>query len=72
VGLALAATLLAIWFKISRRFHEIVGGHGGQLVIGVFLTGLFGFAQGDSQGIAVDHFLGGNGCIVLKFLPVRT
>jgi hypothetical protein len=50
VGLALAATLLAIWFKISTALSEIVVGTVAQLVIGVFLTGLFGFAQGGLAG----------------------
>ena len=69
VGLALAATLLAIWFKISTALSEIVVGTVAQLVIGVFLTGLFGFAQGglagNSQWIT---FLAGTGAIVLTFL----
>jgi hypothetical protein len=34
VGLALAATLLAIWFKISTALSEIVVGTVAQLVIG--------------------------------------
>jgi glutathione-regulated potassium-efflux system ancillary protein KefC len=38
VGLALAATLLAIWFKISTALSEIVVGTVAQLVIGVFLA----------------------------------
>jgi glutathione-regulated potassium-efflux system ancillary protein KefC len=50
VGLALAATLLAIWFKISTALSEIVVGTVAQLVIGVFLTGFFGFAQGGLAG----------------------
>jgi hypothetical protein len=45
VGLELAATLLAIRFKISTALSEIVVGTVAQLVIGVFLTGIFGFAQ---------------------------
>ena len=39
VGLALAATLLAIWFKISTALSEIVVGTVAQLVIVVFLGG---------------------------------
>ena len=37
VGLALVATLLAIWFKISTALSEIVVGTVAQLVIGAFL-----------------------------------
>jgi Kef-type K+ transport system membrane component KefB len=63
VGLALAATLLAIWFKISTALSEIVVGTVAQLVIGVFL------AQG---GLAANTqwitFLAGTGAIVLTFL----
>ena len=44
VGLALVATLLAIWFKISTALSEIVVGTVAQLVIGAFLAqgGLLG------------------------------
>jgi hypothetical protein len=38
LGLALAATLLAIWFKISTALSEIVVGTVAQLVIGAFLA----------------------------------
>ena len=38
VGLALVATLLAIWFKISTALSEIVVGTVAQLVIGAFYT----------------------------------
>ena len=48
VGLVLATPLLAICLKISTALSEIVVGTVAQLVIGVFLTGLFGFAQGGS------------------------
>ena len=69
VGLALAATLLAIWFKISTALSEIVVGTVAQLVIGVFLTGLFGFAQGGLAGNTQwITFLAGTGAIVLTFL----
>jgi len=72
VGLALAATLLAIWFKISTALSEIVVGTVAQLVIGVFLTGLFGFAQGGLAGNTQwITFLAGTGAIVLTSLPVR-
>jgi Kef-type K+ transport system membrane component KefB len=69
VGLALAATLLAIWFKVSTALSEIVVGTVAQLVIGVFLTGLFGFAQGGLAGNTQwITFLAGTGAIVLTFL----
>jgi len=63
VGLALAATLLAIWFKISTALSEIVVGTVAQLVIGLLLAqgGLFG----NTQWIT---FLAGTGAIVLTFL----
>ena len=38
VGLALAATLLAIWFKVSTALSEIAVGTVAQLIIGVFLA----------------------------------
>jgi Kef-type K+ transport system membrane component KefB len=63
VGLALAATLLAIWFKISTALTEIVVGTVSQLVIGAFM------AQG---GLLASTpwitFLAGTGAIVLTFL----
>ena len=69
VGLALVATLLAIWFKISTALSEIVIGMVAQLVIGVFLTGLFGFARGGLAGNTQwITFLAGTGAIVLTFL----
>jgi Kef-type K+ transport system membrane component KefB len=69
VGLALAATLLAIWFKVSTALSEIVVGTVAQLVIGVFLTGIFGFAQGGLAGNTQwITFLAGTGAIVLTFL----
>lgn len=63
VGLALIATLLAIWFKVSTALSEIVVGTVAQMVIGVLLgtTGL----QGNTQWIT---FLAGTGAIVLTFL----
>jgi Kef-type K+ transport system membrane component KefB len=63
VGLALIATLLAIWFKISTALSEIVVGIVAQLVIGVPL-GASGL-QGNTQWIT---FLAGTGAIVLTFL----
>ena len=38
VGLALLATLLAIWFRISTALTEIVVGTVAQLVIGAFIV----------------------------------
>ena len=63
VGMALAATLLAIWFKISTALTEIVVGTVAQLVIVAFITrdGLLG----NTPWIA---FLAGTGAIVLTFL----
>ncbi|MGD0787365.1 MAG: cation:proton antiporter [Terracidiphilus sp.] len=63
VGLALAATLLAIWFKISTALSEIVVGTVAQLVIGVLLAQ--GGLLGNTQWIT---FLAGTGAIVLTFL----
>src|ERR1017187_4890579 len=63
VGLALVATLLAIWFKISTALSEIVVGTVAQLVIGVFLAQ--GGLAGNTPWIA---FLAGTGAIVLTFL----
>jgi len=63
VGLALLATLLAIWFKISTALTEIVVGTVAQLIIGAFLVqGGLGAKTG---WIA---FLAGTGAIVLTFL----
>ena len=63
VGLALIATLLAIWFKISTALTEIVVGTVAQLIVGVFIvrTGVGGSAQWIT-------FLAGAGAIVLTFL----
>jgi len=63
VGLALAATLLAIWFKISTALSEIVVGTVAQMVIGAFLGQ--GGLLGNTQWIT---FLAGTGAIVLTFL----
>ena len=63
LGLALAATLLAIWFKISTALSEIVVGTVAQLVIGAFLA--HGGLLGNTQWIT---FLAGTGAIVLTFL----
>jgi glutathione-regulated potassium-efflux system ancillary protein KefC len=63
VGLALIATLLAIWLKISTALTEIVVGTVAQLAIGA----AFGAAWlgGKSEWIT---FLAGTGAIVLTFL----
>lgn len=63
VGLALVATLLAIWFKISTALTEIVVGTVAQLVIGA-LVGVSGLG-GKTEWIS---FLAGTGAIVLTFL----
>ncbi len=63
VGLALLATLLAIWFKVSTALSEIVVGTVAQLIIG-FVLGTGGL-QGNTQWIT---FLAGTGAIVLTFL----
>jgi glutathione-regulated potassium-efflux system ancillary protein KefC len=63
VGLALLATLLAIWFKVSTALSEIVVGTVAQLIIGL-LIGAQGL-QGNTQWIT---FLAGTGAIVLTFL----
>jgi len=63
VGLALIATLLAIWFRISTALSEIVVGTVAQLVIGA----AFGHRSllGNTEWIT---FLAGTGAIVLTFL----
>lgn len=63
VGLALFATLLAIWFKISTALTEIVVGTVAQLVIGA-MVGTSGLGA-KSEWIT---FLAGTGAIVLTFL----
>ncbi len=63
VGLALVATLLAIWFKISTALTEIVVGIVAQLIIGA-VVGFSGL--GAKTGWIT--FLAGTGAIVLTFL----
>jgi glutathione-regulated potassium-efflux system ancillary protein KefC len=63
VGLALIATLLAIWFKISTALSEIVVGTVAQLVIGAFVV--HGELGAKTNWIT---FLAGTGAIVLTFL----
>src|SRR5580704_3239699 len=63
VGLALIATLAAIWFRISTALSEIVVGTVAQLVIGAFfMRGGLGAKTGWIS------FLAGTGAIVLTFL----
>lgn len=63
VGLALVATLLAIWLKLSTALSEIVVGTVAQLVIGT-LVGADALA-GRSEWVT---FLAGAGAILLTFL----
>jgi Kef-type K+ transport system membrane component KefB len=63
VGLALVATLLAIWLKISTALSEIVVGTVAQLVIGALIG--HGSLGGSSEWIT---FLAGAGSILLTFL----
>ncbi len=63
VGLALIATLLAIWFKITTALTEIVVGTVAQLVVGAFLVQ--GGPGAKSEWIT---FLAGTGAIVLTSL----
>ena len=63
VGLALIATLLAIWFKISTALSEIVVGTVAQFIIGVIVGPN---ALGSSS--AWVSFLAGTGAILLTFL----
>ena len=63
VGLALIATLLAIWLKVSTALSEIVVGTVAQLIIGVIVGPN---ALGSST--AWVSFLAGTGAIVLTFL----
>ena len=63
VGLALIATLLAIWFKISTALTEIIVGTFAQLVVG-------GWVVRGGLGAKTEWitFLAGTGAIVLTFL----
>lgn len=63
VGLALVATLLAIWFKFSTALTEIVVGTVAQLVIGAFIV--HGGLGAKTNWIG---FLAGTGAIILTFL----
>jgi glutathione-regulated potassium-efflux system ancillary protein KefC len=57
VGLALFATLLAIWFRVATALSEIVVGVVAQLVITAFLGA--GGLLGSTQWVA---YLAGAGC----------
>ena len=63
VGLALIATLLGIWLKVSTALSEIVVGTVAQLVIGVAIGR-------DALGARSEwvSFLAGVGAILLTFL----
>jgi Kef-type K+ transport system membrane component KefB len=63
IGLALIATLLAIWFKVSTALSEIVVGTAAQLIVVVLIGGTGLRAQTPWIG-----FLAGTGAIVLTFL----
>ena len=63
LGLALVATLLAIWFRVSTALTEIVVGTVAQLVLGAFVgANVLGTDEGWIK------FLAGLGAIVLTFL----
>jgi Kef-type K+ transport system membrane component KefB len=63
VGLALLATLLAIWFKISTALTEIIVGTVAQFVVMTFIG--HGGLGAKTGWIA---FLAGTGSVVLTFL----
>src|SRR6266508_1117191 len=63
LGLALLATLLAIWLRVSTALSEIVVGTIAQLIIGVIVGRS---ALGSSSAWVM--FLAGTGAIVLTFL----
>lgn len=63
LGLALIATLLAIWLRLSTALSEIVVGTVAQLVIGAF----FGVEMLSAKAPWIT-FLSGTGAIVLTFL----
>jgi len=65
VGLALLATLFAIWFRISTALTEIVVGIGAQLLIASFFIHGGLTASAKSGWIS---FLAGSGAVVLTFL----
>ena len=63
VGLALIATLLAIWFSFQLHLSEIVVGTMAQLVVGAFVI-----PGGLGSKTGWISFLAGTGAIVLTFL----
>jgi glutathione-regulated potassium-efflux system ancillary protein KefC len=63
VGLALVATLIAIWFRMSTALSEIIVGTAAQLIIGAAFAR--GGLLGNTEWIT---FLAGTGAIVLTFL----
>jgi glutathione-regulated potassium-efflux system ancillary protein KefC len=63
LGLALIATLLAIWFRVATALSEIIVGTVAQLVIAAFIGS--GGLLASTQWIT---FLAGAGAIVLTFL----
>jgi len=63
LGLALAAALLSIWFRVATALSEIVVGIIAQLIIGALLGGV---ALGTGESWV--QFLSGTGAIVLTFL----
>jgi glutathione-regulated potassium-efflux system ancillary protein KefC len=63
LGLALIATMLAIWFKVATALSEIVVGIVAQLIIGALVgSAMLGTGEGWIK------FLSGTGAIVLTFL----
>jgi Kef-type K+ transport system membrane component KefB len=63
VGLALVATLLAIWFRISTALTETVVGTVAQLIMGAFVV-----QGGLGTKTGWISFLAGTGAIALTFL----
>lgn len=63
IGLALAATLLSIWFRIATAMSEIIVGTVAQLLIGALLGAAF---LGTDQGWI--KFLSSIGAVMLTFL----
>lgn len=63
LGLALIATLLSIWLKVTTALSEIIVGTIAQLIIGAALGGVL--LAGDASWL---KFLAGAGAIVLTFL----
>jgi glutathione-regulated potassium-efflux system ancillary protein KefC len=63
VGLALVATLLAIWLRISTALSEIIVGTVAQLILGAVIGA--GSLGGTTEWIS---FLAGTGAILLTFL----